>query len=103
MKMVNLIKTGRIFFAVAIGFFGVQYLIYASGSGGPALCPPWPPGPRLWAYVIGGALVGAGLSIATGKLARASCCSVRDRIAAESTPCLCSSSGGKSARSGAVD
>ena len=70
MKIENLIKTGRIFFAVAIGFFGVQYLIYASGAGGPAPGPPWTPGPRPWAYVIGGALVLVGLSIATGKLAR---------------------------------
>jgi len=69
-KMENLVKTGRVFFAIAMGVFGTQYLIYASGMVGPAPGPPWTPGSPLWAYVIGGALVVAGLSIATGKMAR---------------------------------
>jgi len=69
MEMENLIKTGRVFFAVAMGFFGRQYLTYASGAG-PAPGPPWPPGRPLWAYVSGIALIVAGLSIMTGKRAR---------------------------------
>jgi hypothetical protein len=70
MEMEKLIKTGRVFFAVAMGFFGSQYLIYASGVGGPAPGPPWTPGRPLWAYITGAALVVTGLSIASGKMAR---------------------------------
>jgi uncharacterized membrane protein YphA (DoxX/SURF4 family) len=70
MKMENLVTPGRVFFAIAIGFFGGQYLIYASGVGGPAPGPPWTPGRLLWAYVAGAALLVAGVSIATGKMAR---------------------------------
>ena len=70
MKMENLIKTGRVFFAIAIGFFGIQYLIYASGVGGPAPGPPWTLGNPLWAYVTAAALMAAGLSMATGIMGR---------------------------------
>jgi hypothetical protein len=60
--MENLVTPGRVFFAIAIGFFGGQYLIYASGAGGPAPGPPWTPGRPLWAYVAGAALLVSGVA-----------------------------------------
>src|SRR5882757_7546450 len=68
--MTDLTKPGRLFFAVAMAAFGIQYLFHALAKG-PVPGPPWVPGRPLWAYATAILLIVAGLSIATGKQA---CC-----------------------------
>jgi len=63
--MDSLLKPGRILFAIAIAFFGLHYLIYASGAAWPPPGPPWVPGPRWLSWVAGAALLIAGLSLAS--------------------------------------
>jgi uncharacterized membrane protein len=58
-------KLGRLCFAISIAFFGVQYLLYGHFEGGLPLVPPWTPGAPVLAYVLGAALILAGLSTAT--------------------------------------
>ena len=68
--MDNLFKLGRLCFAVPIIFFGIQYLLYGHFEGGLPLVPPWTPGAPILTYVLGAALIVAGLSIATLRNAR---------------------------------
>ena len=50
----NLIRDfGRICFAVGIGAFGIQYLLYGRFVGGLAPVPPWAPGGPVFSYVVG--------------------------------------------------
>jgi uncharacterized membrane protein len=70
--MDGFLKVGRLFFAVAMVLFGVQYFIYASSMKGPIPGPPWTPGLHSLAWLTGVALVVIGASIATGKMARLS-------------------------------
>jgi uncharacterized membrane protein YphA (DoxX/SURF4 family) len=68
--MNGLLKVGRLFFAAALMFFGVEYFIYVGGLKGPIPGPPWIPGPHPLAVLAGGALIAVGICIATGKMAR---------------------------------
>lgn len=61
---------GRIFFAVPLVTFGVQYLLYGRFVGGLPPVPPWTPGAPVLAYLTGLALIAAGISIASGRYAR---------------------------------
>jgi len=70
--MDTLLKVGRFCFAISIAFFGFQYLLYGRFTGGLPPVPPWTPGGRVLAYVLGAALILAGLSIATPWKARLS-------------------------------
>src|ERR1700730_6784271 len=64
-NMDTLLKVGRFCFAISIAFFGLQYLLYGRLVGGLPPVPPWTPGGRGLAYLIGVALIATGLSIAT--------------------------------------
>src|SRR3982074_330743 len=68
--MNGLLVAGRLFFAIAMGFFGAQFLIFVSSMSGPLPGPPWSHGmlPLDWLACVG--FVVAGVSIATGRMAR---------------------------------
>jgi len=63
-------KTGRVLFAIALAFFGVQHFIHAAGVAGPAPGPPWILGTPLWGIIAGAILVAASLAIATAQMLR---------------------------------
>ena len=63
--MENLLRFGRLFFAISIAFFGAQYLLYGRFEGGLPLVPPWTPGAPVLAYLLGVALILLALSIAS--------------------------------------
>jgi uncharacterized membrane protein len=51
---VNLLRDlGRVCFAVGIGAFGIQYLLYGRFVGGLAPVPPWAPGGSIFSYLVG--------------------------------------------------
>jgi uncharacterized membrane protein YphA (DoxX/SURF4 family) len=59
-----LIPIGRIFFAIGVIGIGVQHFIFADFI--PVIVPAWPawiPGHHFWPYVVGAALIAAGLAI----------------------------------------
>jgi uncharacterized membrane protein len=68
--MNGLLIAGRIFFAIAMVFFGVEFFIFVSSMSGPLPGPPWSRGVLFldWLACLG--FVVAGVSIATGKMAR---------------------------------
>jgi len=70
--MDTLLKSGRCFFAASLIAFGVQYLIYGRFAGGLPPVPPWTPGGRVGAYLVGAALIAAGISITANWKARLS-------------------------------
>lgn len=68
--MDGLLKVGRLFFAAALVFFGVQYFIYVGELRGPIPGPPWIPGSHSMALLAGAALIAVAVCIVTEKLAR---------------------------------
>ncbi len=70
--MENILKVGRIFFAVPMVVFGIQYITNGSYAGGLPPVPPWAPGGAVGAYLVGIVLIATGLSIAINKYARLS-------------------------------
>src|SRR5260370_22523344 len=68
--MNGLLTAGRLFFAIAMVFFGAQFLIFVSSMSGPLPGPPWSHGGLFldWLACVGFIL--AGVSIATGTMAR---------------------------------
>jgi uncharacterized membrane protein YphA (DoxX/SURF4 family) len=68
--MENLIKGGRILFAIPTLVFGIQYIGLGKYQGGLPPVPPWAPGGAVGAYLIGVVLVAAGVSIISGKYAQ---------------------------------
>ena len=68
--MNGLLTAGRIIFAIAMVFFGVEFFIFVSSMNGPLPGPPWSRGVLAldWFACVG--FVAAGVSIATGKMAR---------------------------------
>jgi uncharacterized membrane protein len=62
--MDSLAKTGRVFFAVPMIGFGIQYFIYGHYQGGLPPVPPWTPGGKAGAYLVGAFLIFAGGAIA---------------------------------------
>jgi hypothetical protein len=68
--MNGLLTAGRIIFAIAMVFFGVEFFLFVSSMSGPLPGPPWSRGVLFldWFACVG--FVVAGLSIATGKMAR---------------------------------
>jgi uncharacterized membrane protein YphA (DoxX/SURF4 family) len=68
--MNGLLTAGRLIFAIAMVFFGAQFLIFVSSMSGPLPGPPWSHGVLSldWLACVGFIL--AGVSIATGKMAR---------------------------------
>jgi uncharacterized membrane protein YphA (DoxX/SURF4 family) len=69
-SMTVLLTAGRIIFAIAMVFFGAQFLIFVSSMSGPLPGPPWSHGVLSldWLACVGFIL--AGVSIATGTMAR---------------------------------
>jgi uncharacterized membrane protein YphA (DoxX/SURF4 family) len=55
--MDSLLKLGRCFFGGSILFFGIEYLVSGRYLGGLPPMPPWAPGGRVGAYVVGAILV----------------------------------------------
>jgi uncharacterized membrane protein YphA (DoxX/SURF4 family) len=70
--MENLIKLGRIFFAIPVVVFGFQYIGLGKYQGGLPPVPPWAPGGAVGAYLVGFVLVASGASIISRKYARLS-------------------------------
>jgi uncharacterized membrane protein len=68
--MDNILKQGRLLFAIGIVAFGVENIVWARF--GEAMVPvmPWVPGNAFLAYLTGVALLAAGLSIAANLRAR---------------------------------
>src|SRR5437016_3696206 len=65
-----MVKLGRIFFAIPLGVFGIQYLIYGQWTGGLPPVPPWTPGGHIFAYVTGIVLLALSVSLLGKKEAR---------------------------------
>ena len=61
--MNNLKAIGRVFFAIPIVVFGVQYLTYGRFARGLPPVPPWAPGGAVAGYLTGALLVAAGVCI----------------------------------------
>jgi uncharacterized membrane protein len=61
--MNRFLKLGRLFFAVPLVVFGIQYFLYGHYSGGLPPVPPWTPGGAIGAYLIGAFLLAAGISL----------------------------------------
>jgi uncharacterized membrane protein len=74
--MDNLTKVGRIFFAIPMVVFGIQYVAHGNYAGGLPPVPPWAPGGAVGAYLVGVVLIATGISIITNKEARASALAV---------------------------
>ena len=70
--MENLVKLGRILFAIPLLVFGIQYIELGKYQGGLPPVPPWAPGGAVGPYLIGLVLLAAGISIISGKYARLS-------------------------------
>jgi uncharacterized membrane protein len=68
--MNGLLTAGRLIFAIAMVFFGVEFFIFLSSMNGPLPGPPWSRGVLSldWLACVG--FVVAGVSIATGRMAR---------------------------------
>jgi len=63
-------KLGRIFFAIPLGVFGIQYLIYGKWTGGLPPVPPWTPSGHIFAYVTGVLLLAISACLLAKKEAR---------------------------------
>jgi uncharacterized membrane protein len=70
--MNSLPTLGRLFFAVSLAAFGIQYLNYGHYLGGLPPVPPWAPGGSMGAYSMGAILLATSISIALNWHARAS-------------------------------
>ena len=68
--MNGLLIAGRIFFAIAMVFFGVEFFIFVSSMSGPIPGPPWSHEVLFLDWLACAGFILAGLSIATGKMAR---------------------------------
>jgi hypothetical protein len=69
-SMDGLLRAGRIIFAIALVFFGVQFLIFAKSIAGPLPGPPWARGGLSLAWFSCAGFIVCGVSIATGVMAR---------------------------------
>jgi hypothetical protein len=58
------------FFAIAMVFFGFQFVIFAASLTGPVPGPPWTHGSVFVAWLVAAGFLTAGLSIAVGTMAR---------------------------------
>ena len=68
--MNGLLTAGRLFFAIAMVFFGFQFVIFAASLTGPVPGPPWTHGSVFVAWLVAAGFLMAGLSIAVGTMAR---------------------------------
>ena len=63
-------RFGRVLFAIAMMFFGVQFVIFAASLTGPVPGPPWIRGSAIVAWLVAAGFIAAALSLATGTMAR---------------------------------
>jgi len=68
--MNGLLAAGRMFFAIAMVFFGFQFAIFAASLTGPVPGLPWTHGSVFVAWLVAAGFLIAGLSIAVGTMAR---------------------------------
>jgi uncharacterized membrane protein len=68
--MDGLLKAGRIIFAIAMVFFGVEFFLFATSMTGPLPGPPWARGGILLAWLSCAGFIVCGVSIAMGTMAR---------------------------------
>jgi uncharacterized membrane protein len=68
--MDKIIAQGRLLFAIAIAAFGVEHLVIARSGGTFLPVIPWVPANPILAYLVGTALVAAGVSIAVNAKTR---------------------------------
>jgi uncharacterized membrane protein len=68
--MDGLLRVGRVLFAIAMVFFGIQFLIFAASLTGPMPGPPWTRGSVFVAWLVAAGFILAGFSIAVGMMAR---------------------------------
>jgi hypothetical protein len=64
------LRIGRLLFAIAMVFFGFEFFLFAAGMSGPLPGPPWSRGVLFLDWLACAGFVFAGVSIATGKMAR---------------------------------
>jgi hypothetical protein len=64
------LRIGRWLFAIAMVFFGFEFFLYVAGMSGPLPGPPWSRGALFLDWLACAGFVFAGVSIATGKMAR---------------------------------
>jgi hypothetical protein len=70
--MHGVFTAGRIIFAIAMVFFGIEFFIFVTSMNGPLPGPPWSRGVLSLDWLACAGFLLAGVSIATGKLARSS-------------------------------
>ena len=68
--MNGLLGAGRLIFAIAMLFFGVQFFIFVTGMVGPPPGPPWSRGVMFLDWIACAGFVGAGVCLAAGKMGR---------------------------------
>jgi len=61
--MTRLLHLGRLFLAISLTAFGIQYLLYGRFVGGLPPVPPWTPGGAVGAYLVGTFLIAAAVCI----------------------------------------
>lgn len=64
------LRIGRWLFAIAMVFFGFEFLLYVAGMSGPLPGPPWSRGVLFLDWLACAGFIVAGVSIATGTIAR---------------------------------
>jgi uncharacterized membrane protein len=64
------LRFGRLLFAIAMVFFGFEFFLYVAGMSGPLPGPPWSRGALFLDWLACAGFIFAGVSIATGKIAR---------------------------------
>lgn len=68
MDNVTITKIGTIFYALVIGFFGLNHFMY--GTGMAKMVPSFLPGGEFWVYITGAALLAAAISFLINKFTR---------------------------------
>jgi hypothetical protein len=68
--MNGLLTAGRLFFAIAMVFFGVEFFIFVSSMNGPLPGPPWSRGVLVLDWLACAGFIVAGVSIASGWMGR---------------------------------
>ena len=68
--MTQLLKIGRLFLAIPLLVFAIQYLATGKYQGGLPPMPPWAQGGVVGAYLVGVLLLVAGAAILINKQAR---------------------------------
>lgn len=68
MKNEMLAKIGTWFYALVVGFFGVNHFLHAKDMGG--MVPSAIPGGVIWVYITGACLIAAALAFILGKFSR---------------------------------